>query len=312
MKSSKKIVFIGGRDRGFECLQALISLKENVVHIFCMKEDEHEREKFYKNIQLLAKKEKIPFTLTNSIKKDSVDILKKIEPDLLIVMGWRTIIPMEVINLPKLGAIAVHESLLPKYRGFAPINWVVINGEKQTGVTIFFLKDGIDTGDIIDQKVIPISKDNTAYEIYKKTKKSSIDLLLKNLGKLKSGKVIRKKQNQRKATYTCARTPEDGKIDWNKSPQVIHNLIRGLSDPYPGAFTFFKGEKIIIQKSSLPKKSFKYIGRIPGRIIELGKESVKVLTGDGILEIWEIERSNGKKMKAREFFNSIKGTLENG
>lgn len=311
MQKSSGIVFIGGRDRGLECLQALIKRGEVILHIFCLKEDIHEREKYYLKIQSLAKKKNIPCTLTTTVKhKESIDKIKKLNPILIIVMGWRTIIPKEILEIPVQKTVAVHESLLPQYRGFAPINWVIINGESQTGVTLFFLDDGVDTGDIIDQITIPISKDETASQIYQKTKQASVNILIKNLDNLKKGSARATKQIEGRASYCAARTPEDGMIDWRLDSIKIFNTIRALSSPYPGAFSLYKNKKIIIQQARLATNQTNYVGRIPGRIVKINKDSIEVLTGDGSLEIIEIETSNGISINAGLYFKSIKGSFE--
>lgn len=312
MKRDLKIIFVGGRDRGYECIQLLHKRKENLAHIFCMPEDEHEKMKFSSKIVQFAKDKNIPITITKSIKNtEALNIIKDINPDLIIVMGWRTIIPKEIMLIPKYGAIGAHESLLPKYRGFAPVNWVVINGEKKTGVTLFHLDQGIDSGDIIDQKVIPIRQSDTAWDIYKKTAKISIELLENYLKNFPSINSKRKKQNHDDATYTVARTPEDGLISWHWDSERIYNLIRGLSSPYPGTFTFYKNQKIIIQKASLLPQPLNFVGRIPGRIASIGNGFVDVITGDSLLRVEEIETPEGKIVKANAILTSIKGTLRN-
>lgn len=312
MKKDLKIVFIGGRDRGFECIQMLTKQKYIISHIFCLQEDEHEKIKFFPTIVSYAQKNKIPLTLTKSVKNTkALQIVNKLNPDLIIAMGWRTLIPSELLSTPKYGAVGAHESLLPKYRGFAPVNWAVINGEKKTGVTLFQLANGVDSGDIIDQKIVPIGKNDTAWEIYQQTAKASLELVDTYLKNLQKGFIKTKKQNHKLATYTVARIPEDGLISWTWNTQRIYNLIRGLSYPYPGAFTYYNNKKIIIQKASLLPTPPVYVGRIPGRIAAIGEGYVHVVTGDSLLSLLEVETPEGEKVKANTIFTSIKGTLKN-
>jgi methionyl-tRNA formyltransferase len=198
---------------------------------------------------------------------------------------------------------------LPKYRGFAPVNWVVINGETETGVTLFYLSEEVDSGDIIAQKKIKIGKNDTAHEVYKKAAELSILLLKKYHDLILEGRAPRKKQNHKKATYGCPRTPEDSKINWQNSNESIHNLIRGLSYPYPGAFCYYKKKKIIIQKSSIPTQK-RWIGNVPGRIIRVVPEGfIEVLCGVGSIVIEEIE-VGGRRIKPAEKCKSIKEELE--
>lgn len=308
MQKGENIVFIGGRDRGLKCIDVLIKMGEQLSYIFCLKEDAWEKEKYSKQIKTLANKLSIPIKITKSIKDEDISILRELKPILIIVMGWRTIIPAEVLNIPERGVVAVHESLLPKYRGFAPINWAIINGEKVSGVTLFYLDEGVDSGDIVAQRKISIRSTDTGFMLYQKTKIASVEILLDYLESLKKGTAPRIKQNEKEATYTCSRIPEDGQIIWDDSTKDIYNLIRALSDPYPGAFTYYQGKKIIIQKASKVASARNFVGRTAGRVVGIGEGWVEVLTGDGILKIEEVE-IDGRKLPASKFLNSIRGTL---
>ncbi|MBI2599915.1 methionyl-tRNA formyltransferase [Candidatus Daviesbacteria bacterium] len=302
-----KVLFIGGRDKGFNCLKQLVNLKAKILASYILQEDDHELEKISLEMEEFCKRFKIPYKLSKTVKGQKERILQ-LEPDLVIVSGWRTIIPADIISLPKYGCIAFHESLLPKYRGFAPINWAVINGEKYSGVTLFYLDSGIDSGDIIDQIKIPIGTEETAYDIYNKTIEASMLLLRKCYLPIIQGKAPRRKQDHSKATYLCARTPENGKIDWSLSTANIHNLIRGLSHPFPGAYCFLKEKKILIQRSEIPKQ-VKWDGSIPGRIASIVQgKGVEVLTGDGSILITSIEIDK-KIYNPVDYFKSIKDRL---
>lgn len=309
-KDLVRIVFIGGRGFGLECIKRLFERKENLIYVFCMVEDVHEKEKFSLKIQKYLNTNKIPYTLGNTVKTDShINLLRKLKPDLIIVAGWRTIIPKEILKIPRLGVVAAHQSLLPKYRGFAPINWVIINGENETGVTLFYLDEGIDTGKIINQERIKISENDSGLDLYKKAEDVSLNLIFKNLERIKKGKVKGRKQNNRNATYACSRVPADGEISWSWNTKRIFNLIRALCFPYPGAFTTYNGVRVIINKAMIVKKPRKYAGLIPGRVISLTNNSVDVLTVDGIIRILEISVDGEKIVNPRKLINSIKGTF---
>lgn len=301
-------IFVGGKEKGLLAFRALIQMKANVVYAYVLKEDEHELDKISPEIITLCRKHKIPFNLCKSIKKEYENI-KKLKPDLIIVYQWRSLIPTEILNLPKLGCVCVHEALLPKYRGWAPVNWVVINGETQTGVTLFYLNERTDSGDIIAQRRIKIGKDETADEIYGKAARLSIELLKKYHDDILRGRAPRRKQDDSKASYGCPRTPEDGRINWQEGNVRIHNLIRGLSFPYPGAFCYYKGTKIIIQKSSIPDQKI-WIGSVLGRTMGVRKnDCVEVLCGKGSILIEEIE-VDGKRVKPGTLWRSVKEKLE--
>lgn len=311
IKVKDKLIFIGGRDRGLECLKFLTKKGVNVAAIFCMKEDDHEYEKYYKQVEKLANRKKIPIKITNSVKtEENIQLIRKLNPVLILVMGWRTLIPKEILDVPKKGAVAVHESLLPKYRGFAPVNWAVINGEEATGVTLFYMNEGMDSGEIIDQKIIHIGVNDTAHQIYQKTKKASVDLIAQHIESLMKGKTLRLPQNDDEATYTCPRIPEDGMINWNCTANEIHNLIRGLSFPYPGAFTLYKGKRLFIQKAILTPNHRDFVGSIPGRVVALGNGWIEVLAGDRrVLRIEKVQEEGGEIIDASVLIKSIKTTL---
>lgn len=311
LKTRSRLVFIGGRDRGFECLKALVKVGVNIAAIFCMREDEHEYEKYYKEIEKFAKRRRIPIKITNSVKsQDDIKFIRKLKPTLILVMGWRTLIPQEILDIPKRGSVAVHESLLPKYRGFSPINWAIINGEEVIGVTLFYMAEGMDAGDIVGQELISIGPDETAYEVYQKTKKASIALTLQNIKLLMKGEARRIPQNEHEASFTCPRIPDDGMINWNLGAREIHNLIRALSFPYPGAFSPYLGKCLFIQKSSLSPNPRYFIGSIPGRIVARGNGWVEVLAGDrGILRIEKVQEEGGEIVDASSVIKSIRVTL---
>lgn len=310
-KNNQSIFFIGGRDRGFLCLSELLKRKEKLVGACIMQEDPHEIEKYDERIGTFLKNKQIKYIFCNNVnKKNAKEFIKSLNPYLIVVMGWRTIIPSEILDLPKGGCVAVHESLLPFYRGFSPVNWAIINGEKESGVSLFYLDKGIDNGDIIAQEKIKIGPDDTAYDLYKKTTKASIEIFFKYLPLLKNAKAPRIKQNEKMATYTCLRTPADGLINWGNSSSSIYNLIRGLSYPYPGAYTFLGNKKLVVWEAQPVIDNRKYIGSIAGRVVEISKnEGVKILTGDGSIFIKTVQLEGENKKNAFEIINSIKMTL---
>lgn len=313
MKTNEvNLFFIGGRSRGYLWVQSALKRGEKIVGAIVMKEDPHEVENFSEKISKLLLKESIPYFVAKNIKEAKyLNFIKRLSPSVIIVMGWRTIIPKQIIEIPPRGTVAVHESLLPKYRGFAPVNWSIINGEKQTGVTLFYIDKGTDSGDIISQQKVSISPEDTGVQLYEKTSSASVQLLEKFLPKIKSGKAPRRKQVEAQATYTCKRIPSDGLINWESSTMSINNLIRSLSYPYPNAFSYLNGEKIFITKSKIPKQK-NYVGKIPGRVISIDKTlGVEILTGDGTLLVQEISLDGKKPINPSEVLTSISFTFSN-
>lgn len=302
-----KVLFIGGREKGLKTLKELIRQRAEVLYSYILKEDEHEIEKFSERIKDFCRKKNIDFSVTKSVKNNREEIYN-LKPDLIVVSGWRSLIPLSIISIPKFGCIALHESLLPKYRGFAPVNWAIINGDKYSGVTLFYITERIDDGDIIAQEKIEIGPNETAFSLYKKSIKACSLLIRKYYQLIISHRAPRIKQNEEDATYLCARTPEDGRIEWSFSNLVIHNLVRGLAYPYPGAYCFYKDKKIIVHNSEIPAQ-VKWDGSIPGRIVSIkARIGIEVLTGDGSILITSIEVDE-KKYNPADYFRSIRDSL---
>jgi methionyl-tRNA formyltransferase len=233
-------------------------------------------------------------------------ILKEIDLDLIIVCGYKFIIPREIFSIPKRGTINIHPSMLPRYRGQHVINWAIINGEKETGVTLHFMDDTLDTGDIILQKKVPIQIEDTAKELHNRIYMEACVLLRQLLVDVRHGKLlIGKKQISEDATFFKPRKPQDGLIDWNKSSVEIYNLIRALSKPWPGAFTYMGGNKVIIWKVQIHDS--KAVGSC-GKIIKSSDDYLAVYTADGHIRIVDYEfvsedcNKDNMKLKNGDFF----------
>jgi methionyl-tRNA formyltransferase len=305
-----KILFIGGTKRGYLLLNELFSRGEIIIAVYGLIEDNHETLKYHMELERSCQERQVSVTMTKRITRENTkEITEVYQPDLIICVGWRTIIPSEVIHFPKYGCLGVHDSLLPKYRGFAPVNWCIINGETKTGVTLFHFSEGIDEGDIVDQHEIAIHPDWTAPELYERVIDESIKVVIENLDLLKEGRAPRKPQNHGEATYTCSRTPEDGLIDWHKPTTTIYNLIRGLAYPYPGAFTFYNGTRMHVWEARPIKSPPIYIGRIPGRVVRIDPEQVEVLTGDSVLGIKTVQLDGQEMQAAARAIKSIRSRL---
>lgn len=304
----KIFLFLASR-RGYAVLKKLIEAKAQIVGILCLIEDPHE-EAFHPKITQLAKENNIPIFYSNEIKPAQyASVLQKIKPDIAFTIGWRYLIDKTAYNIPTKGTLIIHDSLLPQYRGFAPMNWAIINDEKKTGVTLFYIADGVDSGPIVDQLSIPIKIDDTAKTLDEKIIKLYEKIIIKNLPKLRAKKIKTTKQNEAKATYTCKRTPEDGEINWQKSALEIYNLIRGLTHPFPGAYTTLKGRKIFIWEAKLSSKQLKYVGSIPGRVLGKHDDVIEVLTGKGVLLLKKLQYIDEAEKLAADFSVSVKDTF---
>jgi len=228
------------------------------------------------------------------------------------VLGWRTIINLNLCGKLKHGIIAAHFSLLPKYRGFAPVQWAIINGESETGVTLFKIgNDEIDSGDVILQKKIKILKNDTSFDVIEKLSDFSVEMYLQFIKSAEKNQIVCKKQNNSLATYCCKRIPGDGRIDWSKTSLEIHNLIRALANPFPGAFCYLDNKCFHITKAELGKdNNKKFAGRIIGRVIKIFNDGIEVLCGEGtiFLKQWE-NKSDGKLSCPSETIKSLSSTL---
>jgi methionyl-tRNA formyltransferase len=206
----------------------------------------------YANLKEIADKNEIKFYEIDSIEgkktKDYKSLISDLNLDLLLVLGWYYMVPKSIRELAKYGAWGIHASLLPKYAGGAPLNWAIINGEKETGVTLFRMEDGVDDGDIIAQKSFSIELDDTIKEVYNKATAESKNILLQSLENIKSIKF--EKQNKSKIKIYPQRTPDDGEINLTHNSIELYDFIRAQSDPYPGAFIkTIDGKKLIIEKA---------------------------------------------------------------
>lgn len=306
-----KVILLCAGEIGFNSLKALTSLKWlKLEAVFSYRLDAKD-DVFFTHIKHISIENSIPFFEDSNISKETYySFLENIRADYLIAIKWRTLIPEKVLNLISKELIVFHASLLPKYRGFAPVNWPIINGEKQTGLTMFYGAKEVDSGDIIDQSAIEISNEDDAYTIDRKISELLPEMLKFNLTKIQQGIIKRVPQNHNDATYCIWREEEDGKIDWAQRTIDIHNLIRGLTRPYPGAFTFLASQKLRIWRSEVVI-SKKYIGSIPGKIESIiPGEGVNVLTGDGILRIKEVQLANGPVVNAAEVIKKLRTKLE--
>jgi methionyl-tRNA formyltransferase len=305
-----KILFIGGTPRGYELLKALAGAGQNVVFAFILKEDAHEKAKVSGDMACLSGKLSIPFKVTRKITDDDLPGILKLRPKVAFVCGWRTIIPPEVYKKIPLGCLAAHDSLLPAYRGFSPLNWAIINGEKAAGVTLFKISDGpVDGGDIFGQKKVRIGGSATAGEVYRGVTAATIELYFLFLEAMRRGKIRWRKQDEKKATYTCKRGPDDGEIDWARPAKNVFNLIRALAPPYPCAWTFFSGEKLYIEEAYFPARQLNYAGNIPGRIVSVTDRGILVLCGKGQVLLTGIRDASGERIDLKRYFLSVKDTL---
>ena len=226
--------------------------------------------------------------------------LREMNPDLIVVAAFGQLLSQEILSMPKYGCINVHASLLPKYRGAAPIHYAIMQGEKESGVTIMQMDIGMDTGDMIKKVVVPIGENMTMGELHDELKVKGAELLLEVIEDIDAGKAMPEKQNEAEATYASLLKRDMERIDWSKAAADIHNLIRGFN-PAPGAFTKLPdGKNLKIWGSRLTDKTATVES---GTVVEATKHSFFVACGDGVLEIIEVQPESKKRMAAQVFIN---------
>ncbi len=240
--------------------------------------------------------------------EDFVAEIKLLAPDAIVVVAYGRILPGKILDIPSKGCINVHASLLPKYRGAAPINWAIINGEQETGVTIMLMDRGMDTGPILSTEKVLIGSDDTAGDLHDRLKHVGAGLLVRTLKLFAEGTVVPVPQDNSQATYAPMLKKEDGRIEWKKSAVDIRNLVRGLF-PWPGAYTSYRGVTLKILNGDVLDTDK---AERPGTIISAEGDSIDVATGEGIFGIKEIQPAGKKRMKVTEFLRGceiVKGEI---
>jgi len=262
------------------------------VHAVFTHRDEANENIWFNSVSEFCRENNINYYYADECNNDKmIKIISKYDVSVIFSFYYRNMIPWSILNIPKYGAVNLHGSMLPKYRGRAPVNWQLINGETQGGVTLHYMTAKPDAGDIIDQEPVSITKQDDPLSLYSKLDEAAKLLLERSVDKIVIGKCDRKPQNHLIATYYGGRKPEDGLIDWSWSAEKICNLIRGVTKPYPGAFTYYLGKKLIIWKSSVVTNVQITLGEDFGTFCN-HDEMLYVRTGDGLVRFDEFNFEN--------------------
>ncbi len=295
MSSPLRIVFMGTPLFAQPSLQALLASPDQVVAVVC-RADAHQgrgRKCCAPPVKTLAEQHGIPVLQPDTIRSDDFfDTIRAFQPDLIVVIAYGRILPSRLLRLPRFGTINVHGSLLPKYRGAAPIQRALINGEAETGVTIMQMDEGIDTGDILLPARLPISKDDTSGSLADKLAQLGSEALLEAIAQLKEGQLQAVKQEDAQATYALLLEKEEGHLDWTKPAAELHCLIRGL-DPWPSAYGFIDNRRF---RFFQPKVVRGEVKEEPGTLCRADRFGVLVATGKDYLLIREIQPEGKKRM----------------
>jgi methionyl-tRNA formyltransferase len=296
-----RIIYMGTPDFAIPSLQVLLDHPYEIAAVVTVPDKPRGRgqQVLSSPIKDYALQHQLPLLQPQDLKApDFVAAVSSLKPDLIVVVAFR-ILPKEVFLIPRLGALNLHASLLPKYRGAAPINWAIINGEKETGVTTFLLQEKVDTGAIVLQARVKIGPDETAGELHDKLAEVGAEIVLQTVRLIELGKAQPRLQENEQASAAPKIFREDCKIDWKSPDLKIHNFVRGLS-PHPCAWTTHEGTVLRIYRTELrdtkPSQS-----STPGSVVEATKKSLSVATGSNMISVVEIQQEGRKRMMVEDF-----------
>ncbi|MDE7425934.1 MAG: methionyl-tRNA formyltransferase [Lachnospiraceae bacterium] len=295
-----RVVFMGTPDFAVETLEAIIKEGHEVAGVVTQPDKPKGRGK---NMQFTPVKEiavarGIPVYQPVRVKElEFIEELKKMNLEVIVVVAFGQILPKEILDMPKYGCVNVHASLLPKYRGAAPIQWAVIDGEKESGVTTMLMEEGLDTGDMLKKTVVPLEKDETGGSLHDKLAAKGAKLLIETLKELQAGTATRTKQDDSLSNYAKMLDKHLGQIDFTKPAEEIERLIRGLN-PWPSAFTGIDGKTLKIWSATVINREAE--GKF-GEVVEVNQDSILVKTGNGLLQLDEVQLEGKKRMETDAF-----------
>lgn len=296
-----RIIFMGTPDFAVPTLEALVNAGHQVIAAVTQPDKPKGRGK---SVLMPPVKEKaltygIPVYQPVRIRRDEEFIrqLDEMKPDVIVVVAFGQILPKSVLDIPRLGCVNVHASLLPRYRGAAPVSWVVINGEKETGITTMMLDEGIDTGDMLEQLTIPISEKETGESLSDKLGQAGGELIISTLKKLEDQTIIRTPQTDENTCYAQMLQKSLGDIDWTAGAVSIERLIRGLN-PWPSAYTLWQGKTLKLWAADVIEKDY---NGTPGEVVSVTRNSILVKTGKGTLSLKELQPEGKKRMDTSSF-----------
>lgn len=306
-----KVVFMGTPDFSVPSLHALIKAGHKIEAVVTQPDKPKGRGKSmqYTPVKEAAVKYGIPVFQPEKVKDPNfIEQLKSIDMDVIVVIAFGQILPESILNLPRFGCINVHASLLPSYRGAAPIQRVILDGKKTSGVTTMFMSEGLDEGDMIDKITILLDKKETFGSLHDKLSLEGAKLLLQTLEKIENCSAVRHKQDSELANYASMIHKKTGSVDFHKTAEEIERMIRGL-DPWPSAYTKLDGKTLKLWEAEVTDAEYQ---GIPGEIVEITDDSLIIKTGDKALVVKSLQLEGKKRMKVKDFLrgNNIKaGTI---
>ncbi|OBI46128.1 methionyl-tRNA formyltransferase [Mycobacterium colombiense] len=301
-----RIVFFGFQTWGYATLKALTEMDHEVALAVTHPSSEESYKAIWSApVEDLARDHGIPVHIAETVDAETIDLVKRAEPDVIVVNSWYYRMPAELYNLPPHGTLNFHDSLLPRFTGFSPVLWALISGEPEFGLTVHRMDDGLDTGDILVQRSVPIGPTDTGTELVLRGMDLIPAVLAEALGALESGTAVWRPQNKTERTYFHKRSERDSLIDWSWSAEDLERFVRALSDPYPRAFTFYRGERIEVLEARVSDAGY---GGTPGRVIAQEEGGAVVCGADAHrgrnrgLVVTRLRSADGVECSGEKFF----------
>ena len=303
-----KLIFMGTPEFAVGALESIIQAGHQVVLVVTQPDKPKGRgkEMQFTPVKKCALEHDIPVFQPVRIKTpEAVEKLREYEAEIFVVAAFGQLLSEDILNMPKYGCVNIHASLLPKYRGAAPIQWAILNGEKVTGITIMQMEKGLDSGDILLQSTVEIDEKETGDSLHDKLAAEGAKLIVEALPKIEKGEIVPIKQNDEEATHVRMLQKSIGEIDWNKSAVTIERMVRGLNS-WPSAYTHFNGKTLKIWSGEISGNETTLPDVVPGTITAVEKTAVYVRTGEYDLKITEVQLEGKKRLPVKEFLLGVK------
>ncbi|MER5863130.1 methionyl-tRNA formyltransferase [Kitasatospora sp. NPDC002040] len=310
-----RVVMFGYQTWGHRTLQALLDSEHDVVLVVTHPAGEGAYEKIWSDsVAELAEAHGVPVVIRNRPDDEELfERLKEADPDFIVATNWRTLIPPRIFELPRYGTLNVHDSLLPKYAGFSPLIWALINNEPEVGVTAHLMDAELDAGDIVLQRAVPVGPRDTTADLFRKTLELFGPITVDGLAEIASGRTDFTKQDRSEASFFHKRAEEDIRIDWRWPAADLDRLVRAQCAPYPSAFTYHRGRRLEVLAAQVSEQRY---GGTPGRIFYREGEGVVIVAGADArtgrnhgLAITRVRTEDGRELGATEYFTAMGGYL---
>ncbi len=297
------MVFVGAVHEARPALAALLGASVDLVAVITLTPSAAVRAAGFVDLAGMVKPQGIPVMETDNLNaREDVARVRAMGPDLIIVVGWNRLLGDELLAIPTRGTVGFHASLLPRHRGRAPVNWAIIRGETITGNTMMYLAPGADTGDIIDQRELAVDLHDTCATVYEKVGESGAEMILEHLPALLQGTAPRRRQEHDQADLLPKRTPGMGITDWHRTPRQVHDWVRSMTHPYPGAFTFLGGKRLHLWGADLPVGDEPAWEPDPGTLMGLEGDAVSVRTAGGSVLLTRVQQEHEAEEPAAAWF----------